>query len=168
MHPTCRVCSSRATLSLACHAIELRHFLHSSLTCLPSRIHSIFKSGHPFASTVQQLISSSGDNIWSAALWADHWWNLERLDKTRLRIFIPNIGTHPPACTNWAWPLLWPVSVAQKNKPLIMFSSNVQSINLLRTARPNGSGGWDNRMAAQHFPWDLLPRSSGLKNGSKK
>ena len=36
-----------------------------------------------------------------------------------------------PACTNGVFPPLQPVSVAQKNKPSIMLSSNVQSIDLL-------------------------------------
>jgi len=69
--------------------------------------------------------------------------------------FIPDTGTQPsgmtlqekpgsgltasaqvsdvsaPVCTNWAWPPLRPVSVAQKIKPSTMLSSNVQSIDLL-------------------------------------
>jgi len=36
-----------------------------------------------------------------------------------------------PACTNGVWPPLRPASVAQKNKPSTMLSSNVQSIDLL-------------------------------------
>jgi len=32
-----------------------------------------------------------------------------------------------------------------------------------RTARPEGSGWWHNRMAAQHLPWDLVRPSNGLK-----
>ena len=35
-----------------------------------------------------------------------------------------------PACTNGVWPSLRPVSVAQKNKPSTMSSSNVRSIEL--------------------------------------
>ena len=35
-----------------------------------------------------------------------------------------------PACTNGVWPHWRPVSVAQKNKPSPMLSSNVQSIDL--------------------------------------
>jgi len=35
------------------------------------------------------------------------------------------------ACTNVVWPPLQPVSVAQKDKPSTMLSSNVQSIDLL-------------------------------------
>ena len=55
------------------------------------------------------------------------------------------------ACTNGVWPLLWPVSVAQ-NKPSTMSSSTIQSIYPPRATRPDGSGRWDNRMAAQHLP----------------
>jgi len=36
------------------------------------------------------------------------------------------------------------------------------------TARPDGSGRWDNRMAAQHLPRDLVRPSSGLKNWLKR
>jgi len=109
----------------------------------------------------------------NAVLWMDHWWNAEWLkNATRLHTFIPDIGTHLPEMvllrTEWVWtkppphwyrifPLLlaqigsWPflqlVSVAQKNRPLIM-SSTVQSINLhmdciawrFWTMRP--SNGW--------------------------
>ena len=74
---------------------------------------------------------------------------------TRLRTFIPDTGTSPQewpsqeepgsgltasalvsdvsalACTNGVWTPLRPVSVAQKNKPSTMSSSNVQSIDLL-------------------------------------
>jgi len=39
-------------------------------------------------------------------------------------------GVSAPACTNGAWPPVRPVSVAQKNKPSTMLSSNVQSIDL--------------------------------------
>jgi len=35
-----------------------------------------------------------------------------------------------PVCTNGVWLLLRPVSVAQKNKPSTMLTSNVQSIDL--------------------------------------
>jgi len=64
-----------------------------------------------------------------------------------------------PACTNEVWPPLWPMIVAQKNK-LSTMSSNVQSITSSWTARPDDSGWWDNQMAAQHLPWDLVWPSS--------
>jgi len=39
-------------------------------------------------------------------------------------------GVSAAVCTNAVWPPLWHVSVAQKNKPSNMSSSNVQSIDL--------------------------------------
>jgi len=74
---------------------------------------------------------------------------------TRLRTFIPNMvptllewpsqeehgsgltastlvpDVSAPSCRNGVWPSLRPVSVAQKNKPSTMLSSNVQSIDVL-------------------------------------
>jgi len=73
--------------------------------------------------------------------WADN--------PTRLRIFIPDTGTHSPGMSlpnrlrtgvgrcrsclyKWGmeWPPQRPESVAQKNKPSTLLSSNVQSIDL--------------------------------------
>jgi len=96
----------------------------------------------------------SDNNNRSSAHWADHQWRAEWLDNiTRLRTFIPNTGTHhpgmtlprrdwvrlnrprndvgrfAPVCPNGVWLPLWPVSVAQKNKPSTTLSSNVQSID---------------------------------------
>ena len=36
------------------------------------------------------------------------------------------------------------------------------------TARPDGSGRWDNRMAAQHLTRDLVRPSSGFNNSTKR
>ena len=52
---------------------------------------------------------------------------------------------HPPS---WNDPSK---SVAQKNKLLIMLSNPLTSPG---TARPDSSGRWDDRMAAQHLPVD--------------
>ena len=41
---------------------------------------------------------------------------------------VSDVSAH--ACTNWVWPPLRPVSVAQNNKLSTMLSSNVQSIDL--------------------------------------
>jgi len=71
-----------------------------------------------------------------------------------------------PACTNG--PPLQSLSVAQKNKPSTMLSSNVQSIDLPWTAWPDGSGRWDYWMVAQHLPRDLVQPSSGLNNYLKR
>ena len=69
----------------------------------------------------------------------------------RLSEFLRHLDVSAPACTNGVWPPLRPVSVAQ-NKPSTMSSSSVQSIDPPRTTRSQGTGRWDNRMAAQHLP----------------
>ena len=113
------------------------------------------KSRYPFVSAAQQLITSSDGNNRSTALWAAHQQNAKWADNpTRLRTFIPDTDTpqndppheqrgpgltasapvsdvSAPDCTNGVWLPLGPVSVAQKNKPSTMLSSNVQSIDLL-------------------------------------
>ena len=92
----------------------------------------------------------------SPALWANHQWKAEWLDNlSRLRTFTPTpeptlpewpsqeqrgsdlIASAPvsdvsaPACANGMWPPLRSVSVAQKNKPSTMLSSNVQQTDLM-------------------------------------
>jgi len=53
-----------------------------------------------FVPAAQQLISFSNNNNIRAAQWADHQWNAEWAYKpTRLRILIPDTGTHPPVMT---------------------------------------------------------------------
>jgi len=55
------------------------------------------KSRHPFVPAAQQLISFSDNNNIRAVHWADYQWNAEWTDNpTRLRILIPDTGTHPP------------------------------------------------------------------------
>jgi len=160
-----------ATLSLGRPTMESGH-LHSALTHPSSADSWRLKSRHPFVPAAQQLINFSVNNSIRETQWADHQWNAKWADNpTRLRILIPDTGTHPPgmtsleepgsgstasapvsdvsapACTNEVWPPLQPVSVAQKNKPSTMLSSNVQPIDLsmdctawrFRTIRqPNG------------------------------
>ena len=146
---------SGATLSLGRRAMEPGHLLHSALTRPSSAVARRLKSRHPFVLAAQQLISFSDNNNIGAAQWADHQWNAEWADNpSRLRTLIPDTGTHPhgmtlprrawvrlnasapvsdvsaPACTNGVWHSLRPVSVAQKNKPSTMSSSNVQPIDL--------------------------------------
>ena len=105
--------------------------------------------------------------IWSAQL-------------TRLRTFIPDICTHsqgmpPPRTasgsasapgsvfvlvhTNGVWPLLWLVSVAQKNTPSTMLSFTVQSVDLPMEWMARR----DNGMAGQTPTRDLVRPSTGLK-----
>jgi len=87
---------SGATLSLARRAMEPGHLLHSALTrpsCANARR---LKSRHPFVLAAQHLISLSDNNNIRVAQWADYQWNAEWRDNTtRLRIFIPDTGTHP-------------------------------------------------------------------------
>ena len=86
-----------ATLSLACRAMEPGHLLHSVLTRPSSANARRLKSIHPFVPAAQQLISLSDNNNIRAAQWVDYQWNAEWTDSpTRLRIFLPDTGTHPP------------------------------------------------------------------------
>ena len=129
----------------------------------------------------QQLLSLSDNSNICAAQLADHQWNAKWADNpTRLRTLIPDTGTHTPpewpcqeepgssftvsapvldvsapACTNGVWRPLRPVSVAQKNKAFDMSSSHGNPSTSPRAARPDRSGRWNNRMAAQHLPRNL-------------
>jgi len=87
-----------STLSMICHAVEPGHLLHSALIYSPGGNARYFKSSHPFVPVEQQLINSSDDNNLRVALWVDHLWIADELleNTTRLRTFLPGIGTHPP------------------------------------------------------------------------
>jgi len=81
------------TLSLARRAMELGHLFHSALTRPPSADVRRLKSRHAFVPAAQLITSSV--NI-RAAHWADRQWNAVWADNpTRLRISIPDTGTHP-------------------------------------------------------------------------
>jgi len=81
--------------------MEPGHLLHSALTRQPSADARRLKSRHLVVPAAQQLISSSDNNNICAAQWADHHWNAEWTDNpTRLGIFIPDTGTHPPERTS--------------------------------------------------------------------
>ena len=142
------------------------------------------KSRHPFVPAAQQLISFSDNNNIRAAQWADNQWNAEWADNpTRLRTLIPDTGTHTPRMTlprrAWVrpnrlrtgvgrfrsclykWGMASSASVGRRTnrRPCCPPMSN-PSISSW-TAWPDGSGRWDNRMAAQHLPRDLMRPSSG-------
>ena len=134
---------------------SLKHLIHITQRSSAHRVQTHGASKRDTHLYPPHNMSSVYSNI-RAAQWADYQWNAEWTDSPiRLRIFIPNTGTHPPpewpsqeepgsglttsapvsdvsapACTNGVWPPLRPVSVAQKNKPSTMLSSNVQSIDL--------------------------------------
>jgi len=67
--------------------MEPGHLLQSALTRPLSADARRLKSRHPFVPAGQQLISFSGNST-RAAQWS--------VNPTRLRILIPDIGTHTP------------------------------------------------------------------------
>ena len=98
-HSTGRASSqwSHTVSSTPCHGAG--HLLHSALTRPSSANARRLKSRQPCVPAAQHLISSSDNNI-RAAQWADHQWTAEWTDSpTKLRIFIPDTGTHPPGVT---------------------------------------------------------------------
>ena len=56
---------------------------------------------------------------------------LPRRARVRLNRLRTGVVRFSSSLYNWVWLPLWPVSVSQKNKPLTMLSSNVQSTDLL-------------------------------------
>jgi len=151
--------------------------LHSALTRPSGAAARRLKSRHPFVPATQQLINFSDNNNTHAAQWADQdgtrsgrttpqdsalqfqtpvhthpQWPSQEEPGSGLTASAPVSDVSAPACTNGVWPPLQPVSVAQKTKLLTMLFSNVQSIDPPRTTRPDDSGRWDNRIAAQHMP----------------
>jgi len=58
------------------------------------------------------------------------WNDLSRTAWVWLNCLRTGVGRSVPACTAGVWPPLRPVSVAQKNKPSTILSSNVQSIDV--------------------------------------
>ena len=88
------------TLSVERCVMEPGHLLGSEFTCPSNGNARHLKSRHPFVPDAQKLISSSDYNNRCAALWVDHRRNAEWLENTtRLRTFIPDIGTHPLGMT---------------------------------------------------------------------
>jgi len=71
----------------------------------------------------------------------------------------PVLNVCAPACRNGLWPPLRPVSVAQKNKPSIMLSAIIQSIDL-----PMDCMDWRFWTMRQPNGWSTpAPRSSAAK-----
>jgi len=83
-----------ATLSLARRAVEPRHLLHSALTRPPGADARLLISRHPFVPTVQHssvhLCGAVGGSPMDCGVGGQ---------PTRLRIFIPDTGTHLPRAT---------------------------------------------------------------------
>jgi len=155
---------SGATLSLARRAVEPGHLLHSALARPSSADARRLKSRHPFIHVAQHLISFSDNNNISAAHWVDHQWNAEWADNP----------AWPPPHRCWTFPLLlvqmghgflcglWVRHRRTNKRPCCPRMSNPSTSPW--TTWPDGSGRWDNRMASEHLPRDLVRPSSGLNN----
>jgi len=128
--------------------------------------------------------------------WADYQWNAERTDSpTRLRIFIPDTGTHPPGMTlpGRAWVQLnrlrtgvgrfrsclykWGMasSVAcecgaeeQTVDPVVLQCPIHRPPHGLHGLTVLDDETIDERMAAQHLLRDLVRPSSGFNNSLKR
>ena len=110
-HPTFWASSQRShtVSSTPCHgtwtSAPLSAHLSTVWECTAPQIDTpIYTRGR----TNHQFIDN---NSIRATHWADHWRNAEWLDNpTRLRTFIPNIGTHPPGMTfpRTTWVRLFP------------------------------------------------------------
>ena len=80
----------------------------------------------------------------------------------------PVSGVSAPAYTNGVWPPVRPVSVAQKNNRRPCCPPMYHPSTYPWTAWPDGAERWDNWMAAQHLPRDLVRPSSGFNNSFKR
>jgi len=189
-HPICWASSqwSHTVSSTPCHgawtSAPLSTYLLTSWEWTASQIET------PICTCRPTTISSSVDNYRSVALWSDHPWNAEWLENTtRLRTFVPDIGTHPPGvalprtasvrlnrlrtgigCFRsflanglWPWPLLWLVSAAQRNKQLTKMSNAVQSIDFAMECIAWWFCMTRQSIIAWHLPRDLVRSNSGLK-----
>jgi len=90
-----------ATLSLARRGMDPEHLLHLALTGHRVRMHGLSnRDTHLYPSLNNSINSSDSSITYVRRAEADSRWNAEWLDNlTRLRIFIPDTGTHPPGMT---------------------------------------------------------------------
>ena len=87
---------SGATLALGRRAMEPGHLLHSAPTH-PSSANTVPQIEKPICTRHTATHQFSDNNIF-AVQWVDHQWNAEWADNpTRLRILIPDTGTHTPS-----------------------------------------------------------------------
>ena len=165
-----------STQSLTRRAMELRHLLHSTLTRPSSANARRLKSRHPFLpshnnSSVHLTITTyvrrigritnemqSGpttpqDSEFSSPTLAPTLpeWPSQEEHGSDLTKFAPASGVSAHVCTNWYGLLcgLWVWRRITHRRPCCPSMSNPSTYPW--TARPDGSGRWDNRMAAQHL-----------------
>ena len=192
-----KVRCSGATLLLGCCAMEPGHLLHSALTCPSSENTWRLKLRHPFVPAAQHLISSSDNNMrvvqWritngmrsgratpqdsyfhprhrqppGMTLPRRAWVQLNCLGIGHFRSSLYKLGTlllvqmwYGLLCDLW-------VLCRRTNCRLCCLPMSNPSTSPW-AAWPAGSGWWDNQMAAQHLPRDLVRRSSGLNSWLKR
>jgi len=123
--------------------------------------HTIVFLAPPLTRRPRQPPSSPNGSAGSADIGTHLEWAFWEQPGSGLTASATVLDVSAPVCTNEVWSPLRPVSVAQKNKPSTILSSNVQSIDSSWTAWPDGSGRWDNQMTAQHQLRELVRHSSG-------
>jgi len=79
----------------------------------------------------------------------------------------PVSGASAPTYTNDVWPPVRSVSVAQNNRRPCCSPMSYPSTSP-RTAWPDGAERWDNWMAAQHLPRDLVRPNCSFNNSFKR
>jgi len=165
-----------ATLSLARRAIEPGDLFHSAVTCPSSADPRRLTSRQPFAPAAQQLINLSDNSSIRAAQWTDHQLNAEwAINPKTLRIFDPETGTHTRMTLPrraWVWLNRFRTGVGRSCLYKWGMASSAtcecgaeQTVDHAvlqcpihrppQTAWPDGSGSWNNQMAAQYLPRNL-------------
>ena len=199
------LCRNGATQSLARCAMESGILLHSHSPIHWVQTYSVSnRNTHLY--TPHSISSVNLTTTTCVVHWPDHQWNVEWTDNaTRLCIIIFGTSTHPPIMTlprgAWFWldracNSVWhfcsslykwgmtssAACVAQKNKPLTLLSSNVQSIDIpmdcmawrFWTMRHwNGCSTSWNLQCSEHVYVSQLSctkirRSAGYRNVSQK
>ena len=95
-------------------------------------------------------------------------WPFQEQRETRLTASVTMSDVSAPAYTNGLWPLLRPVSMAQKNKTSTILSPMFNPSTSPWTAQPDSSGWRDNRLAAQHLHRDLVWLNGGFQQLVKR
>jgi len=175
-----------ATLSPACRAMEPGHLLQSTLTFHRVQMHGASnRDTHLYPShnisavplTITTYVRRSGritngmrsertisqDYAFSSPTPAPPRNDPPKKSLGGLTTSAPASGVSAHVCTNEVRPPLRPVSVAQKNKPSTMLPSMSNPSTSSWTTWPDGSGRYDNRMAAaQQLRRDLVRPSSPI------
>jgi len=188
-HPSCWVSSQRSpTLSLARHAMDPRHLLHSALTCpssgnawhlqIKTPICTRRTTTHQFMWRQQQMCGALGGSPMECGVVGRHYktpyfhprhrhplpWNGPAKNSVCPALLPPRrCRTFPLLLKRMGHgPFcgLWVWRRGINRRPCCPPMSN--SSTSPWNARPDGSGRWDNRISAQNLPRDLVRPSSEL------